>query len=74
MFFSDNYKLAIGDKIKITDQTGLTVTYTIYDMYYTSPNDASFMERDIDINTREITLQTCNDDSSQRLIIQAKDS
>jgi sortase (surface protein transpeptidase) len=43
-------------------------------MYYTDPNDTDFMTRDIDINTREITLQTCNDDSSQRLIIQARDN
>lgn len=74
MFFSNNDKLTKGDKIKITDQTGLTITYTIYDMYYTSENETSFLERDVDSNTREITLQTCNDDSSQRLIIQAKDN
>ena len=73
LFFSDNYKLANGDKIVITDPTGLTVTYTIYKMYYTDASDASFMERDLDPNVREITLQTCNDDSSERLIIWAKD-
>ena len=73
-FFSDNDKLAIGDKIKITDQTGTTITYTIYDMFYTTPDDVSFMQRDIDINTREISLQTCNENSSQRLIILAKDN
>jgi LPXTG-site transpeptidase (sortase) family protein len=74
LFFSDNDKLENGDKIKIKDQTGTTVTYTIYEMFYTSANDISFMERAIDVNTREITLQTCNDDSSQRLIIQARDN
>ncbi len=73
LFFSDNYKLANGDSIIITDQTGLTVTYKIYKMYYTDASDASFMERDLDPNVREITLQTCNDDSSERLIIWAKD-
>jgi len=72
-FFSDNDKLSIGDTINITDQTGTTVTYTIYHMFYTTPDDVSFMERDVDINTREITLQTCNNDSSERLIIFAKD-
>ena len=72
-FFSNNDKLAIGDKIKITDQTGEEITYTIYNMYYTSPDDVSFMERDVDLNTREITLQTCNEDSSERLIIFAWD-
>lgn len=74
MFFSDNDKLTVGDKITITDSAGSTVTYTIYDMYYTTANDIDFMKRELDPNTREITLQTCNEDSSQRLIIQAKDS
>lgn len=73
-FFSNNDKLAIGDKIKITDQTGTTITYTIYNMFYARPDDVSFMARDVDINTREITLQTCNEDSSERLIILAKDN
>lgn len=73
-FFSNNDRLTIGDKIMITDQTGTTITYTIYNMFYTSPDDVEFMERDIDLNTREITLQTCNDDSSERLIIFAKDN
>lgn len=73
-FFSNNDKLSIGDTIKITDQTGTVVNYTIYNMFYTTPDDVSFMERDIDINTREITLQTCNEDSSERLIIFAKDN
>ena len=73
-FFSDNDQLSTGDKIEITDTSGTTVTYTIYNMYYTTPDDISFMERGLDPNTREITLQTCNDDSSQRLIIWAKDS
>ena len=73
-FFSNNDKLVIGDTIQITDQVGLVVTYTIYNMFYTTPEDVSFMERDIDVNTREITLQTCNENSSQRLIIFAKDN
>ena len=73
LFFSDNYKLEIGDQIIITDQTGNVVNYTIYKMYYTDASDADFMLRELDPNVREITLQTCNDDSSQRLIIWAKD-
>lgn len=74
LFFSNNDKLTIGDKIKITDQMGETIIYTIYEMYYTTPSDVSFMRRDLDKDAREITLQTCNDDSSQRLIIQARDN
>ena len=71
-FFSDNDQLDLGDTIDITDSAGQTVTYEIYKMYYTTPDDISFMERELDPSAREITLQTCNDDSSQRLIIWAK--
>ncbi len=74
LFFSDNDKLKLGDKIQITDQLGVTITYTIYNAYYTDPNDIKFLQREIDPNVREITLQTCNEDSSQRLILWAKDS
>ena len=73
-FFSNNENLATGDKIYITDVFGDKIEYTIYTMYYTSSDDASFMGRELDPNVREITLQTCNDDSSQRLIIQARDT
>lgn len=73
-FFSNNDQLSIGDIIYITDATGETVTYSIYKMYYTTPEDVTFMERDLDPYVREISLQTCNADSSQRLIIWAKDS
>ncbi len=71
-FFSDNKKLSNGDIIKITDQTGTTVTYTIYDMYETDPSDAAYMQRDT-AGAREISLSTCTDDSSARLIILAKE-
>jgi LPXTG-site transpeptidase (sortase) family protein len=71
-FFSDNYKLTNGDKIYITDSSGNKVTYVIYSMEYTEANDVSFMEREVGLNDTEITLETCNDDTTQRLIIQAK--
>ena len=74
LFFSDNYKLAEGDTIEITDQMGETVTYKIYKTYFVNANDVSFMEREIEPNVREITLQTCSDDVNERLIILAKDS
>ena len=70
LFFSDNKKLAKDDKIYITDQYGEKVTYTIYNIYETTPNDASYMTRDTE-GRREISLQTCTDDSSGRIIIWA---
>ena len=72
LFFSNNKKLAVGDKILITDQKGETITYEIYKMYETTPNDASYMKRNTE-GKREISLQTCTDDSSGRIIIWARE-
>jgi len=72
LFFSDNKKLSKGDNIKITDQSGTTITYEIYDIFITSPSDAGYMQRDTE-GRKEISLSTCTDDSSQRLIILAKE-
>ncbi len=71
MFFSNNHKLSKGDVIHLTSTTE-TVTYEIYNMYYTSPNDAEYMRRDTG-GAREISLSTCNDDSSSRLVIWARE-
>ena len=67
LFFSNNSKLAKGDRIIITSAEE-KVTYEIYNMYYTTANDASYMQRDTE-GRREISLSTCNNDSTQRLII-----
>lgn len=70
LFFSNNKKLAVGDKIYITDIYGDRVTYTIYKVYQTTANDATYMTRDTK-GRREISLQTCTDDSSKRIIVWA---
>ena len=71
LFFSRNKELKVNDKIYITDNSGNRLTYTIYNKFETTPEDTSFYTRDTD-NKPEITLSTCNDDSSKRLIILAK--
>lgn len=70
LFFSNNKKLSNGDLIYITDSSGTKVTYEIYKIYQTSPNDASFFTRDTN-GRREISLQTCTDDNNGRIIIWA---
>lgn len=72
LFFSNNKKLVNGDKIYITDKYGETVTYEVYNVYETTPNDASYMQRDTE-GRREISLQTCTDDSAGRIIVWAKE-
>ena len=71
-FFSNNTKLANGDKIYVTDGEGNKITYTIYNTYYTTPEDAGYFVRETN-GKREISLTTCSDDSKQRLIIWAKE-
>ena len=71
LFLSNNKKLNNGDKIYITDKNKNKLTYTIYNKFETTPEDASFYSRDTG-GKPEITLSTCNDDSSKRLILFAK--
>lgn len=69
-FFSNNKKLSNGDKIYITDVYGDRVEYTIYNVYETTQNDVEYIRRDT-ADRREISLQTCTNDSSGRIIIWA---
>ena len=71
LFFSNNKKLKIGDKIFITDAEGKKLTYTIYSRFETTDTDTSFYQRDT-AGKAEVTLSTCTDDSKARLIILAK--
>lgn len=69
--FSKNYKIEIGDVIYITDETGQMLIYTVYNIYETSPEDSDYMNRQTEDNI-EISLSTCTNDDSKRLIIWAK--
>ena len=72
MFFSNNKKLSKGDKIYITDLNKKRIAYTIYNIFETSDSDTKFYTRNTD-GKREITLSTCTDDASARLIIEARE-
>ncbi len=71
LFFSKNKNLNIGDKVYITDLYGVTVEYTIYNKFETSPQDTSYIFRDTG-GVPEITLATCSRNGSARLILYAK--
>lgn len=71
LFFSKNKTLNIGDKVYITDLYGVTVEYTIYNKFETSPQDTNYMFRDTG-GAPEITLATCSQNGSARLILYAK--
>ena len=70
-FFSNNKKLVAGDKIYITDTSGNRVEYTIYNTYITTDQDLNYAVRDT-AGKREISLSTCTENASQRLVIWAK--
>ena len=72
-FFGNNKKLENGDKIYITDSMGTKIEYTIYNKYITSDFDFSYATRDTS-NKREISLSTCTNDNSKRLVIWAKEN
>ncbi len=71
-FFSDNQKLSNGDKIYITDNSGQKITYEVYRKYETGSGDFDYATRDVG-NKREISLSTCTNDSSKRLVIWAQE-
>lgn len=70
-FFSNNKKLVIGDKIKITDLNGKTLTYTIYEISTLPDTDTEYITRERGDNI-EISLSTCTDDGKARLVILAR--
>lgn len=70
-FFSNNKKLDLGDTIQITDLTGKTLTYKIYEIFQTSETDTEYITRERG-NNIEISLSTCTDDGKARLVILAR--
>lgn len=71
-FFSNNDKLSIGDKIYITDLSNRRLEYRITKKYITDAHDFSYAVRDTK-GKREISLSTCTDDVSGRLVIWAEE-
>lgn len=70
--FGKTKKLNIGDKIEMTDLNGKTIEYEIFDQYLIDPNDVSCV-KSVKENTREVTLITCANGRSNRLITKARE-
>ena len=71
-FFGNTKKLKNGDIIEMTDLTGRKIEYEVFDKYVTDPNDVTCV-KSVKENTREITLITCTNGRSNRLIIKARE-
>lgn len=70
--FRNLKKLNIGDKLILTDNTIGKIEYEIFDIYTVIPEDTSCLFPVID-GKREITLITCTNDSSKRIIVKARE-
>ena len=71
--FGKNKNLKKGDKVLLTDLTGNTLEYKIYDIFVTNPDDTKVLETS-DEYIREVTLITCKNGRSERLIIKARET
>ena len=68
LFFSNNKRLKVGDKIYVKDYRGTRLTYTIYNKFETYDTDTSFYQRETN-GKAELTLSTCTDASNNRRLI-----
>lgn len=71
-FFSKVPTLENGSIIEVTDLTGRTLKYSVYDKYLVNPSDVSCTSQRTN-GKKEITLITCTNDSSQRVIVKARE-
>ena len=70
-FFSKVPTLENGDLIEITDLSGKTINYQVYNKYQVVPEDTSCTSQLTD-GKKEITLITCTNDNKHRVIVKAR--
>lgn len=63
---------AIGDEVNLTDLSGNTITYVVYNRYVVDPTDVSCTSQ-LTNGKREITLITCTNYGQDRLVIKARE-
>lgn len=71
-FFSKVPNLENGAIIEVTDLSGKTLKYAVYDKYLVDPSDVSCTSQRTN-GAKEVTLITCTNDSSQRVIVKARE-
>lgn len=62
----------IGDQVELTDLTGRTLKYEVYDKYKVDPNDTRCTSQRTN-GKKEITLITCTNYGTQRLVVKARE-
>lgn len=71
LFFTKLDKLEAGDVIEITNNNG-TVKYAVYDKHVVEPTDTKDVAQN-DKTYRELTLVTCSDKGTKRLVVKSKE-
>lgn len=69
--FNHIIELEEGDSIFLSDNKNGQVKYEVYDIYKAEPTDNSPLEQNTN-GQKEITLITCSDYSSKRIIVKAR--
>lgn len=70
--FSKLKNLEVGDTLYVTDKKVGKVEYEIFQVYKVLPDDVSCLDP-LTNNEKEVTLITCTNDSSKRIIVKAKE-
>lgn len=60
-----------GDFVELTDNSGKTVKYTVYNKYVVEPSDVSCTSQ-LTNGNKEVTLITCTNYGKQRLVVKAR--
>lgn len=71
-FFSKVPNLEIGGIVEVTDLSGRTMQYRIYNKYQVDPTDVSCTTQ-LTNGKKEVTLITCTNDSKQRVVVKARE-
>ena len=71
-FFSKVPTLSTGDTFTISEPSGRTITYEIYDKYTVEPKNVSCTSQ-LTRGKKEVTLITCTDNSQYRVIVKARE-
>ena len=69
--FNNIINLEIGDIIKLIDNKHGEINYIVFDVYKAEPNDNTPLSQKTEENV-EITLITCSDYSTKRIIVKAR--
>ena len=70
-FFGKLHNIEIGHFVQLTDMSGKTLQYKVYDTYIVNPDDTSCTSQLTNGET-ELTLITCTRDFKQRFIVKAR--